>query len=61
VAEELHGTARAQLWPMLVAQYPSLGEAQAKTTRQFPVFLRTANAAAWSATSTTARSNISWR
>ena len=41
VAEELHGTARAQLWPKLVAQYPSLGEAQAKTTRQFPLFLLT--------------------
>jgi deazaflavin-dependent oxidoreductase (nitroreductase family) len=41
VAEELDGTARAQLWPKLVAQYPSLGEVQAKTTRQFPVFLLT--------------------
>ena len=41
VAEELHGTARAQLWPKLVAQYPSLGGAQAKTTRPFPVFLLT--------------------
>jgi hypothetical protein len=41
VAEELHGTARAQLWPKLVAQYPSLGEAQAKTKRQFPLFLLT--------------------
>jgi deazaflavin-dependent oxidoreductase (nitroreductase family) len=41
VAEELLGTASAQLWPKLVAQYPSLGEAQAKTTRQFPVFLLT--------------------
>ena len=38
LAEELDGTARAQLWPKLVAQYPSLGQAQAKTTRQFPVF-----------------------
>ena len=41
LAEELDGTARAELWPRLVAQYPSLGEAQAKTTRQFPVFLLT--------------------
>jgi len=41
LAEELDGTARAQLWPKLVAQYPSLGQAQAKTTRQFPVFLLT--------------------
>lgn len=41
VAEELDGTARAQLWPKLVAQYPQLGETQAKTTRQFPVFLLT--------------------
>jgi deazaflavin-dependent oxidoreductase (nitroreductase family) len=41
VAEELHGTARAQLWPKLVAHYPSLGEAQAKTARPFPVFLLT--------------------
>ncbi len=39
VAEELHGAARAQLWPKLVTQYPSLGEAQAKTTRQFPLFM----------------------
>jgi len=41
VAEELHGTARAQLWPKLVAQYPSLGAAQASTRRQFPVFMLT--------------------
>jgi len=41
LAEELDGTARAQLWPKLVAQYPSLGETQAKTTRPFPVFLLT--------------------
>ena len=41
LAQELDGAARAQLWPKLVAQYPSLGEAQAKTTRQFPVFLLT--------------------
>ena len=41
LAEELDGIARAQLWPKLVAQYPSLGQAQAKTARQFPVFLLT--------------------
>ena len=41
VAEELDGTARAELWPKLVTQYPSLGETQAKTTRQIPVFMLT--------------------
>jgi deazaflavin-dependent oxidoreductase (nitroreductase family) len=48
LAEELAGTARAQLWPKLVAEWPKpvagspdLGAAQAKTTRQFPVFLLT--------------------
>ena len=41
LAEELDETARAELWPKLVAQYPQLGEAQAKTTRQIPVFMLT--------------------
>ena len=41
VAEELDDTARAELWPKLVAEYPTLGEHQAKTTRQFPVFMLT--------------------
>jgi deazaflavin-dependent oxidoreductase (nitroreductase family) len=41
VAEELAGTARAELWPKLVARYPTLGAHQAKTTRQFPVFVLT--------------------
>ena len=48
LAEELGGTARAELWPKLVAEWPKpvagspdLGAAQAKTTRQFPVFLLT--------------------
>jgi deazaflavin-dependent oxidoreductase (nitroreductase family) len=41
LAEELNDTARAELWPKLVAQYPGLGEAQAKTTRQIPVFMLT--------------------
>ena len=27
----------AELWPKLVAEYPTVGEHQAKTTRQFPV------------------------
>ena len=36
---ELTGAARAEVWPTLVAQYPTLGEHQAKTTRQFPVFM----------------------
>ena len=39
VAEELTDTARAELWPKLVAKYPTLGTHQAKTTRQFPVFV----------------------
>jgi deazaflavin-dependent oxidoreductase (nitroreductase family) len=48
VAEELDGTARAELWPKLVAEWPKpvagspdLGAAQARTTRQFPVFMLT--------------------
>jgi len=41
VAEELDGTARARLWPKLVADAPSLGEFQARTTRQIPVFMLT--------------------
>jgi deazaflavin-dependent oxidoreductase (nitroreductase family) len=41
LAEELDDTSRAALWPKLVAQYPGLGEAQAKTTRQIPVFMLT--------------------
>ena len=41
LADELAGAARAELWPKLVAKYPTLGEHQAKTTRQFPVFLLT--------------------
>ena len=39
LAEELDGTARAAVWPELVAEYPSIGEYQAKTTRQIPVFM----------------------
>jgi deazaflavin-dependent oxidoreductase (nitroreductase family) len=39
VAEELGGTARAELWPRLIAESPELGAAQARTTRQFPIFM----------------------
>jgi deazaflavin-dependent oxidoreductase (nitroreductase family) len=41
LAEELDDTARAGLWPKLVAQYPSIGEYQATTTRQIPVLMLT--------------------
>jgi hypothetical protein len=41
LAEEFDDTARAELWPKLLAQYPQLGEAQAKTMRQIPVFMLT--------------------
>src|SRR5258708_10934803 len=47
-AEELDDTARAELWPKPVAEWPKpvagspdLGAAQARTTRQFPVFMLT--------------------
>jgi len=39
LVEELDDTARAELWPRLVAEFPAVGEHQAKTTRQIPVFL----------------------
>ena len=41
LAEELDDSARAELWPRLVAQYPQLDDAQSKTTRQIPVFMLT--------------------
>jgi deazaflavin-dependent oxidoreductase (nitroreductase family) len=42
LAQELDGTARAELWPKLVAEFPGqLDAAQAKTTRQFPLLLLT--------------------
>ena len=41
LADELAAAARAELWPKLVAEYPTLGEHQARTTRQFPVFMLT--------------------
>jgi len=41
VAEELDDTARAELWPKLVAESPAVGEHQAKTSRRIPVFMLT--------------------
>jgi deazaflavin-dependent oxidoreductase (nitroreductase family) len=41
VAEELDDTARAELWPKLIADSPDLGKHQAKTTRKIPVFILT--------------------
>ena len=41
LAEELDDTARAGLWPKLVAEYPSIGEFQARTTRKIPVVMLT--------------------
>jgi deazaflavin-dependent oxidoreductase (nitroreductase family) len=41
LAQELDDSARAGMWPELIAKYPGLGEAQAKTTRQIPVFVLT--------------------
>jgi deazaflavin-dependent oxidoreductase (nitroreductase family) len=41
LAEELHGAARARLWPKLVAEYPSIGEYQTRTIRLIPVFMLT--------------------
>lgn len=41
VAEELDDTARAELWPTLIADAPDLGEHQAKTMRKIPVFMLT--------------------
>jgi deazaflavin-dependent oxidoreductase (nitroreductase family) len=42
VAEELDGAARAELWPKLVARFPTVGKCQATTARQIPVFILTA-------------------
>jgi deazaflavin-dependent oxidoreductase (nitroreductase family) len=39
LGQELNGTARAELWAKLVSVYPQLAGAQAKTTRQIPLFL----------------------
>jgi deazaflavin-dependent oxidoreductase (nitroreductase family) len=41
LAQELGGTARAELWPKLVAEVPQLGEFQTRATRQIPVFMLT--------------------
>ena len=42
LAEELSGTARAGLWRKLIAEFPGqLDAAQARTDRQFPVFVLT--------------------
>jgi len=41
VAEELDDSARAQLWPKLVARFPAVGVYQATTARQIPVFILT--------------------
>ncbi len=41
LADELAGAARAELWPKLVEEYPTLAEHQARTTRQFPVVMLT--------------------
>jgi deazaflavin-dependent oxidoreductase (nitroreductase family) len=41
LAEELDGTARAELWPKLVAASPSLGEFETRTTRRIPLLLLT--------------------
>jgi deazaflavin-dependent oxidoreductase (nitroreductase family) len=41
LAQELDGAARAGLWQELISVYPQLAEAQAKTGRQFPLFLLT--------------------
>ena len=48
LARELDAAARAELWPKLVAQWPKpaagspdLAAAQARTARQFPVFMLT--------------------
>jgi hypothetical protein len=41
LAEELDDTARARLWPKLIAESPTVGEHQTRTTRQIPVFMLT--------------------
>jgi deazaflavin-dependent oxidoreductase (nitroreductase family) len=41
LAEELDDSARARLWPELIAEYPAVGEFQARTRRQIPVFMLT--------------------
>jgi deazaflavin-dependent oxidoreductase (nitroreductase family) len=41
LAEEVRGTARAAVWPRLLAESPSLRAFDASTTRRVPVFLLT--------------------
>ena len=41
LVEELDGSARAELWPKLVAEAPQVGEAQTRIARQIPVFMLT--------------------
>ena len=41
LAEELDDTARAELWPKLIAESPAAGEFQTRTSRQIPVFMLT--------------------
>jgi deazaflavin-dependent oxidoreductase (nitroreductase family) len=41
LARELDGAARAELWATLVAVYPQLAAAQARTVRQIPLFVLT--------------------
>jgi deazaflavin-dependent oxidoreductase (nitroreductase family) len=42
VAEELDDAARGELWPTLVARFPTVGKYQAATKRRIPVFILTA-------------------
>ena len=44
LAEAVEGTTRAALWPKVVATSPSVGQFQAKTTRQIPLFVLTREA-----------------
>jgi deazaflavin-dependent oxidoreductase (nitroreductase family) len=41
VATELHDAARAELWPTLVARFPTVGVYQATAARQIPVLILT--------------------
>jgi deazaflavin-dependent oxidoreductase (nitroreductase family) len=41
LAEELDDNTRAGLWPKLIAESPAIGEFQARTRRQIPVFMLT--------------------
>jgi deazaflavin-dependent oxidoreductase (nitroreductase family) len=41
LAEEVTGVARAELWPSVVAESPALGQFQARTARQIPLFTLT--------------------